>query len=292
MKETKTRIHFTRNDLITLFIVTFSALIYSLGMNFLVKPANLFPGGYGGVARLVSEVLLKYAHVNVSFSIIYFLLNLITVLVVWRQIGPKFMIFSFIFVTYSSLFTAVIPVHVVTEDILLASVFGGVISGIATGLVLRSNASSGGTDFIAIWMSTKFNKPTWNYVMVGNAVILSVAGLLFGWDKALYSIIYQFVSTQIVSLMHQRYKYSRIDIITNRPEEIRNLILLTSRHGITKVACEGMYTHKEHSMLIITVNTYQLQNVIKAIQQADPAAFITICTVDRIIGNYHQVPLE
>ena len=179
-----------------------------------------------------------------------------------------------------------------TDDLLLISVFGGVITGVSTGIVLRNNASSGGTDFIAIWLSSVYNKPTWNYIMAFNAVILIEAGLLFGWNQALYSIIYQFVNTQIINIMHQRYKYTRLDIVTNLPDEVCAVIFKTVHHGITKVRCEGAYSGTEHWLLLVTINTYQITEVIRSIKEADPKCFITICNVERIIGNYYQTPLE
>lgn len=284
--------HFTRRDIISVLSVVFAALIYSIGMNHFVKAGNLFPGGYAGIARLISAIAEQYFHIDINFSVIYFSLNLITAIIVWRHVGHKFVLYSGLFFTLSSILTAVLPVSKVTGDILLISVFGGLITGFAVGLVLRNNASSGGTDFIAIWMSTVYNRPTWNYIMAGNAVILILAGLLFGWDKALYSIIYQFVSTQVVSTMHKRYKYTRLDIVTNVPDEVCNVIFTKTSHGATKVRCEGGYSHDEHWLLLVTINTYQLSEVIQHIKKADPKAFITICNVERIVGNYHQIPLE
>lgn len=286
------RHYFTRKDIPIVLSVIVSALLYSFGMNRFVKSANLFPGGYSGIARLLSQVAVEYFHFNLSFSVVYFALNIVTAAVVWNKIGHKFIIYSGLFFTLCSVFTSLIPVGTLTDDILLISVFGGVISGVSTGIVLRNNASSGGTDFIAIWMSTVYNRPTWNYIMAGNAVILVLAGILFGWDKALYSIIYQFVSTQIVQTMHQRYKFSRLEVITKHPEHVAEKVFMTARHGITKVKCQGEYSHEDRWMLITTINTYQIHEVIQSIKQVDPRAFITISEVERIIGNYYQKPLD
>ena len=286
------RIQFTKRDIPAILAVIVSATIYSIGMNNFIKTGNLFPGGYAGISRLISQTALQYFHVNISFSVIYFILNLFTAAIVWNRIGHKFMIYSGLFVTISAILTAVLPVSSVTSDLLLISVFGGVITGFSTGLVLRNNASSGGTDFIAIWLSNVYNKPTWNYVMAGNAVILILAGLLFGWNQALYSIIYQYVNTQIINLMHKRYKFTRLDIVTNLPDEICDVIFKSVHHGVTKVRCEGGFSGSEHWLLLVTINTYQIQEVIRRLKEADPHCFITICNVERIIGNYYQTPLE
>ena len=190
------------------------------------------------------------------------------------------------------MFTSLIPYYTITQDPLLISVFGGLINGFAIGMALRSNASSGGTDFIAIYLSMKYNMPTWNWILGANGVILVCAGLLFGWNQALYSIIFQFVSTEIVNSLHQRYKLTKINVVTNIPDAICDAVFHTCRHGVTKVKCEGGYTDEEHWLLLMTINTYQLKDVIDSIRKADSKAFITINHVERIIGNYYQKPLE
>ncbi len=175
---------------------------------------------------------------------------------------------------------------------LLIAVFGGLINGAAIGMALRANASSGGTDFIAIALSMKLNRPTWNYMMAANATILIIAGLLYGWNTALYSIIFQYVSTQVVNTIHQRYKLTSLHIITNQPDEVSDAIFRTCRHGITKIRCEGGFTHQEHWLLLTTINAYQSKAVIDAARHADPHVFIEENPMSRIIGNYFQQPLE
>ena len=285
-------VKFEKKDFKMLFFVVLSAFIYACGFNIFVKSGNLFPGGFAGISRLLLAILSDFCHINISFSVIYMTLNVITSIVVFKKIGKKFMIFSIMHYFLVSLFTTILPSVMITEDILLISVFGGLINGFAISIALRNNASSGGSDFIAIYFSIRFNVSTWNYVLCMNAVVLVLAGLLFGWEKALYSIIFQFVSTQVVNTMHNRYKSSQLDIITNMPDEICNAVFHTCRHGITKIRCTGGFTNKEHWLLIMAVNQYQLKNVVDSIKRVDPHAFITLHNVDRVIGNYYQKPLE
>ena len=282
---------FTTRDVITFVLIAFSAFIYSLGMVSFVRSGNLFPGGYTGVSRLISLVFTDRLGIPLSFSVVYFILNFITTLFVWKRLGHRFVFFSILWYTLSSVFTTILPVFQVTSDPLLISVFGGLISGFSIGIALQNNASSGGVDFIAIYFSQKFNMPTWNYIMIGNAVILIISGFLFGWNKALYSIIFQFVSTQVVGVMHQRYKFSEIKVVTNEPDEICQIVFGLCHHGVTKVPCEGGYTDKPRWLLMMTVNTYQLKELVDRIHKADSHAFISIDTVDRIVGNYYQQPL-
>ncbi|MCI2153254.1 MAG: YitT family protein [Solobacterium sp.] len=283
---------FGKKDLLYIAMVVLSSAIYSFGMNTFVKSGNLFPSGYAGIARLISQVLINYTRFHITFSPIYFLLNIITTVFIWNRIGHKFVLLSLIWFSLTSLFTGIFPVMEITSEPMLISVFGGVINGFAIGIALRNNASSGGTDFIAIFLSQKLNRPTWNYIMVANAAVLGIAGYLFGWNRALYSIIFQFVSTQMVNTMHQRYRSTELKVVTNMPDEVCSAVFHTCRHGITKIPCEGGFTDKPHWLLLITLNTYQVKQVIEMIHATDPHAFITMYSVEKIIGNYYQKPLE
>lgn len=287
------RIRLTEKDIPSLFFITLSSFIYSCGMNIFVRSGNLFPGGFAGISRLLSLLITDYLHISVSFSVIYFAMNIITTLFVYKRIGHKFILFSVIWFTLSSLFTGILTVlPTITQDPLLISVFGGLVNGFAVGLSLRHNASSGGTDFLAIDLSIRLNRPTWNYIFILNASVLFCAGLVYGWNQALYSIIFQYVSKEVVNTMHQRYKVTRLQVVTDHAEEICQAVFSICRHGITKVACEGAYSHHQHTLLFMSINTYQLKDVEQCILSIDPHAFISVNPVERIIGNYYQKPLE
>ena len=103
-------------------------------------------------------------------------------------------------IVLTGILTDVMPVYVITYDILLISIFGGMISGAAVSMCLLMNATTGGTDFIAIYLSDKKGVDSWNMILGLNGIILLFAGFLFGWDKALYSIIFQYVSTQVLHI--------------------------------------------------------------------------------------------
>lgn len=286
------KITFKREDILMIMMIIFSSFVYSCGMNIFVHSGNLFPGGYAGIARLLSLVSSEFTPFTISFSVFYFGMNIITTLLVWKVIGHKFIIYSVLWFTLTSVFTSVLPYYEMTSDPLLISVFGGLVNGAAIGIALRNNASSGGSDFIAIDLSVHLNRPTWNYIFAGNAVVLFIAGWKFGWNQALYSIIFQYVSKEVVNTVHQRYKTTRVQCVTDYPDEISNAVFHTCRHGITRIPCEGEYSHKGHSLLLITINTYQLRDVIESIHAVDPHAFLTVNNVDRVVGNYYQKPLE
>lgn len=288
----KQQIEFKKNDYINIFFVIISALIYSVNMNSFVVSANIFPAGFAGISRLFSGILFDYFNINISFSVIFFLMNMSVTFFVFTKLGRKFAIFSIIWFSCTTLFTLILPPFLITDDQLLNAVFGGIINGIAIGIALKNNASSGGTDFIAIYMSIKKNMPMWNYIMGLNVIILILAGFSFGWEKSLYSIIFQYSCIQVINVIHDQYKLSNLFIVTEKSDEVAAAFYKTCRHGITKINAEGEHSHKPKILLFTTINTNQLPEVINAIKKADPKVFITVNHSERIIGNYYQKPLE
>lgn len=274
-----------------LMVVT-SSFLYSLSLNFLIVRGNLFPGGFAGISRILSQISLLYFNIKIPFGLIYFSLNIFPTILVYKYIGKKFTVLSMLQFSLVSFFTLVIPKIFLTDDLLLIAIFGGIISGLAISIALRNNASSGGTDFIAMYCFHKFNISAWYYIMVGNAIILIFAGLIFGWEKALYSIIFQFCSTQVVHTFHNRYKYKTLHIITEHGDEVCDSILKTVRHGITRLQATGVYQKKQKDYLYMTINAYQVEDVVKAIKKVDNKAFINITVTEKVIGNYYQLPLD
>lgn len=269
-----------------------SALIYSFAFKVFISAGNLFPAGFSGISRLLSALLEDYANIHIPFSVIYLVLNIPPTLLVYRHIGKRFTYLSILQYVCVSVFIAIMPEFPITYDLILIAIFGGIVAGFGNAIALRTDASSGGTDFIAIYLSNKYNIQTWNYVMYFNATILLIAGFLYGWEISLYSIIYQWCNTNVVTKMHLRYQLNTLTIITDRAEEVSQAILHTTRHGITQIHAQGVFTRQPKEFLYMTCNAFQVNNVIHAIKSADPKAFVTISKTERVVGNYYQAPLK
>ena len=199
--ESKSRV---KNEIIMFLSLTIASAIIAFNLKSFVRTGGLFPGGFSGLALLVQQILSEFFNVTVPYSAIYMPVNLIPAYIGFKYIGKRFTIYSFYLVFLSSFLTDVFPAVTITYDILLISIFGGIIQGAAISIALISGASGGGTDFIAIYFSEKKGVDVWNYVLLGNAIILTTAGILFGFDKALYSIIFQYTTTQVISIMFKR----------------------------------------------------------------------------------------
>lgn len=281
-----------KKNIKTTLVIIVSALISAITINVFVYSGGFFPGGFSGISVLLNQSLNQYMNINIPYGLIYVLLNIFPTILVYKYVGKRFTVFSILQYGLVSVFTLVIPHYKLEYDIILITIFGGIFSGISVVLSLMQNASGGGTDFIAIYASNRYRKPIFNYILYANMGILSIAGLLFGWEKALYSIIYQFVSTQVIEARYQRYKYSSLHMITDLPEEVSQSIFKSTRHGITKLKAEGMYSKKEKTMLYMVVNAFEVNDVVLAAKEADPKIFITVSKADKIIGNYYLKPME
>ena len=273
-------------------LVILSSLLSAIAIQGFVEIANLYPAGFLGISVLISRMTFKFFHFDISFNFLYLVLNLVSIFLVRKVTGKKFLFYSGLQFVLVSFFIMLIPKFSLVEDPLLLSLFGGVIAGFSCLLALQANASSGGTDFIAIYMSHKYNKPFWNQIMVFNIMILILAGLNFGFYDAFYSMIYQFAATYIINNFHDRYKLVSLRMVTSKPEEISNLIFRTTNHGATQLYAQGAYTKEEKKMLLLVCNSFEVSDLVSQAQKIDPQIFITVSKTEQIIGNYAQKNIE
>ena len=264
-----------------------AAVIFAVNIKTFVKAGGLYPGGFNGLTLLIQGIFQEFMNMEVPYTLINIALNAVPVFIGLKYIGAKFTLSSCVVIVLSSILTDLIPVQPITYDPLLISIFGGLINGFVISLCLIGNTSSGGTDFIAIYFSEKNGQDIWNYILCGNAVILIAAGLLFGWDKALYSIIFQFTSTQVVQMHHQRYKKHTLFIITRHPDEVYEEISKLSHHSATRIDGTGCYSGDNTAMIYSVVSREEAKILVKKVIEVDPQAFVNIIKTDFINGRFY-----
>ena len=270
-----------------IIICCIASCIIAVNIRTFVRTGGLFPGGANGLTLLIQSIFDRYLHITIPYTAINVLLNAIPVYIGFRFIGKKFTLCSCLVIFLTGFLTDSLPAYTITSDILLISIFGGLINGFVVSLCLIGNTSSGGTDFIAIYFSEKNGQDIWNYILCGNAVILVVAGLLFGWDKALYSIIFQFTSTQVVQMLHQRYKKHTLFIITRHPDEVYEEISKLSHHSATRIDGTGCYSGDNTAMIYSVVSRDEAKVLVKKVTEVDPQAFVNIIKTDFINGRFY-----
>jgi len=268
------------------FLVTIGALIMAINLNTFVHTAGLLPGGFTGISLLLQEVFSKFLNLKVPFAVFYWGLNIVPALICFKYVGKRFTLLSIWAIIASGIFTDLLPGLNVTDDVMLCTIFGGIVNGIAVSLCLLAGATSGGTDFISIYISEKTGKSIWNYILIGNVAVLAIFGLLFGWSRALYSIIFQFVSTQILNFLYKRYQKSTLFIVSDKTDELIKVIHETTGHDATLFTGKGCYKGAERKMLYTVVSSDEEDKLIRSIKKTDPEAFVNILQTKMLKGNF------
>ncbi|MDR1794016.1 MAG: YitT family protein [Erysipelotrichaceae bacterium] len=273
-------------------LVVLGALFSSIAINFFVKSEGLLSGGFSGISMLLSRLFSDFLHLQVSFSWFYLAFNAIPTLLVLKYVGKKFTLYSVLHILLVSLFTSILPVIKLSDDRLLGCLFGGMVSACGMLFTLRASACTGGTDFIAIWLSNKYHRAFWNETLIMNAAVLLISGRIYGLESSLYSVVYQATATVALNMFHNRYKLVTLHIFTDKPDEVSAAILQRIRHGITKIDGIGMYSHQPHTLLYIVAWGYQVNLLLSIIRKVDDKAFVNEMKSSRVIGNYYQEPYD
>jgi uncharacterized membrane-anchored protein YitT (DUF2179 family) len=282
-------------------LILAGAVLMAFNLSTFVHAGGLLPGGFNGLTLLIQEICLRYGGFHVPFSIINYTLNAVPAIVCFKCIGKRFAGYSILMIIVTGLLTdwmraaEAAPLFVAflqVKDTLLSAVFGGILNGFATVLCLFAGATSGGTDFIAIFISEQYHRDSWNYIFAGNCVILAAGGFLFSVDKALYSVIFQFAATMTLTALYKGYQQKTMLIITNKHDRIYRLIQEKTHHGATSFRGTGEYEKAERVLLYSVVNAGEAADLVKAIKKEDPAAFINILRTEQLNGRFYRQPRD
>lgn len=277
--------------IITFFAVLFSALLQTFVIQTFLNPSNLLSSGFTGVAILINRISMLYGH-SLSISTLVIILNLPVAVVCYRTIGKKFVFFSCLQVVFFSIFTRVLSFNPLFDDVILNVCFGGFLYGFAIAIALKGNASTAGTDFIALYVSNKMNKSIFEYIFIFNTLMLCIFGFMFGWIHAGYSILFQFLSTKTIDTFYKRYKRVTLEITTIHPEELRKAYISQYRHGLTMLHGEGGYSGHPLTMIHTVVSSYEVQDIVDLMKSVDPHVIINILPTENFVGGFYQKPLD
>jgi uncharacterized membrane-anchored protein YitT (DUF2179 family) len=279
-----------------LALIVLGAVLMAFNLNTFVRAGGLIPGGFAGLTLLIQEICLRFGNFRIPFSVILYALNAVPALICYKFIGKKFALYSILMIVLSGLLTDFMPAMFIerlqVHDTLLSSVFGGILNAVSISLCLYAGATSGGTDFIAIFISEKYRRDAWNYIFAGNCVILVAAALLFTLDKALYSIIFQFATTVVLSSLYRGYQQRTLFIITSKPDGVYALIREKTNHGATSFTGYGFYEKKDRVLLYSIVAADEVDVLMRAIKILDASAFINVIRTEQLNGRFFQRPKD
>lgn len=277
---------------LTMICIVISALLQSFVIKSFIQPSNFLSSGFSGIAILVDKIAGLFGK-SISISLTILVLNIPVALLCSKTISKRFVLFSMFQVFLTSLFLKVIPFKPVFEgdDEILNALFGGFIFGIGVVIALKGRVSSGGTDFIALYISNKKGKSIWNYVFAFNVLLICIFGYMFGWSNAGYSILFQYISTKTISTFHQRYSRVTLQITTSKPDEIIEEYVNNFRHGLSCIKGIGGYSKKEVTVIHTVVSSYEVADIVSLLKEVDPYIIINMFKTEQFYGRFYQAPI-
>ena len=258
------------------------SFLLALTYNTLIIPNELLSGGITGVS-----ILLNYV-TSVNTGVLNLVFNIPILIIGYIKLGKKFMILTIASVISMSVGMMILPSEVFVDDLLLASIFGGVISGICLGLIFKCSGSSGGFDIISLVILLKRDISLGNISFVLNFVVIFISGFIFGWESALYTIIFVFVTSLTIDKIHTSNVKVTLTIITDKGEAIEKELLNHFRRGITDLNGRGSFTNNEKKILYMVVSRYELNEIKEIIGEIDSNAFVNITQSLEIFGNFNK----
>ena len=263
---------------LTIFI---GALIASVGLELFLIPNEVIDGGVVGLS-IMAQTLSGF-----SIGMFLIIFNLPFLYLGYKQIGQNFAIATMVAICFLAGWSEVMEeIPAVTTDPFLAAIFGGIIDGVGVGLIIRAGGSLDGTEIVAIIMDKKSVFSVGEVVMFINLFILSSAGLLYGWDKAMYSLVAYFVISKMIDVVIKGLDESyAVMIVTNSHEDITSALNDRLGRGVTLLHGAGGYTGESKEVLYCVVTRLEVDKLKEIVLEKDENAFVTINAVHDIIGG-------
>ena len=274
--------------------LTIAGCINAFGVTVFIAPVNLYDSGISGTSILLSQLTPE------QFSLSFFLLvlNIPLFLFGLRKQGPTFTIYSIytvgIYSFASWLITDVLPVDVsiasplAGQDLLLCALFGGIISGVGSGLTIRYGGAIDGMEVMAVTFAKKLNITVGTFMMVYNVLLYIVCGVIINsWILPLYSIVTYAAGLKTVDFVVEGFdRQKSIMIITEKPDEISEALIEAFECGTTKIEAKGGYSNKDKTIIYFVVNRFQISKLRAIVSHIDKKAYVTISDVADVFKGF------
>ncbi|MFC5463402.1 YitT family protein [Lederbergia graminis] len=264
-----------------IFIVTIGALIMAISLEVFLIPNNILDGGITGIAIIISHLT------GLKVGILLFALNLPFIFVGYKQIGKTFALttlYGIIVLSSSSLFLH--HHYIVTHDLLLATVFGGIILGIGVGLVIRYGGSLDGTEIISILINNKLPLSVGEVILFFNFFIFSTAGFVFSWERAMYSILTYFIASKFIDIIVSGLNESKSAwIISDNPEKIADAILARLGRSVTVLNGLNPYSGEDKQVVFCVITRLEEKKLKSILNELDANAFLAVGSISEAQGG-------
>lgn len=267
-----------------LFSILVGNFLCACALILFLKPNQLISGGVGGISIMLEHIF------KIPVGIVVFVLNIPLLILGFIYLEKSFVVFSVISTTIFSFYLTVLEVlgnsFVVTNDILLASVFGGIVNGVGLGIMFKNGTCQGGFDILGAVVKRKFNVQIGNVLMAVNAVIITISSRIYSVERALYTLIALFIAYYFLDRIQTGVgKQKQIFIISDKDEEIARLIQRDVHRGVTYLEGMGAYSYTPHKVIYCITNNQQMVQVRELVKRLDPHAFMAVSDTVEISGK-------
>ena len=265
-----------------MFFLTVGPFVAAFALEIFLVPNNIIDGGIVGISIILSYLT------KINLGLLIFIINIPFFFLAFNKIGKKFVLQTFYAIGMLSLalnfFTT--HEHPVTHDLLLSTVFGGIILGAGVGLVLKNEGSLDGTEIMSLVLSKKFGFSVGEWTMLFNIFIYGAAGIVFGWNKAMYAVLTYFIAFRVIDVVLEGLNSAKsIEVISEKATEIGQELLEKLDIGVTYLKGIGAYSGTEKTLIYCVVSRLELAKMKEIIKRIDPNAFISIVDVHEAYGG-------
>lgn len=258
------------------------SIIIVVAFNLFLIPHEILSSGMSGLSMIIGMIT------PLDTGLANFLLNLPLLIIGYKMLGRKFIMNTIFSVLIISIGLYLVPVHIIADDKILSSIFGGALTGLGVGIVFRFSGSTGGFDIIGMIVSRKRDFPIGILLSGMNAIVIVISGFLFDWDSALYTLVSIFVTGKVVDAIYTDHVKLTVMIITEKGEEMRQHLLTNLYRGLTIMNGVGGYSNESRNVLISVISRYELNDVKTLIAEVDPQAFVNITETIEVMGLFHR----
>ncbi len=264
----------------SIFFLTLGAVITGFALETFLVQNNIIDGGIIGISMIISHVT------KMNLGLLVLVLNAPFILLALKKMGASFVLKT----AYANIILAVslnfFHHYKATGDVLLATVFGGIILGIGVGLILKNEGSLDGTEILSLLISKKFGFSVGEFIMGINLFIYMAAGLVFGWESAMYSIMTYFIASKVIDIVMEGLNSSKsVRIISDEATAIGQALIEKLDISVTYLQGIGGYTGQDKDLIYCVISRLELPKMLDIIKEIDPKAFVSVVDVHEVYGG-------
>ena len=268
------------SQLKNIIFLTVGAMITAFALESFLVPNNIIDGGVIGISMIVSHIT-KW-----NLGLLILILNTPFIIMAFKKMGGKFVVQTAFANIILAVFLNIFHHYKVTHDLLLATVFGGIILGLGVGIILKHEGSLDGTEMLSLVVSKKLGVSVGEFIMGINVFIYLAAGKVFSWESAMYSIMTYFIASKVIDTVMEGFNSSKsVRIISDNASAIGEQLIERLDISVTYLQGIGGYTGQDKDLIYCVISRLELPKMIDIIKEIDPKAFVSVVDVHEVYGG-------